>query len=280
MKANIKKFLCMACLPAIFSAASFAAPAVSTEKGATDMGAAFDGKNDTRWTSNTAIRSNMFIAFDFSSEKTVGAMVFDLGSSSGDFPDTFDIYAGESADTLKKVDSISSLSEKSAIVSFAKPVTAKVFKIQATSDKNPNWWSIHEAKFEERPLENIGAKAVTAKGSESMAAAFDNNTDSRWTTREMMKNGMFVTIDLPAKRSTSKIVANLGTSVNDFPSKFEIFTGDSAEAATNKAEFDAIKSGNTVTITFKNPIEAKAYKFVCVEGSPQYWWTFHEVVFE
>lgn len=280
MKANLKNALCIACISALFSTCSFAAPKVFTEKGETNMSAAFDGKKDTRWTSSTAIRSNMFITFDFGSEKTVGAMIFDLETSSGDFPNTFDVYAGESADTLEKVNAMSALSDKSAIVYFPKPITARMFKIQATSDKNPNWWSIHEAKFEEQPLENICAKVVTAKGTDSMALAFDDNVDSRWTTKEMMKNGMFVTIDLPAKRNTSKIIVNLGSSPNDFPNKFEIFTGDSADTATDKAEFDVARSANTITITFKEPVDAKAYKFVCLEGSPKYWWTFHEVSFE
>lgn len=113
-----------------------------------DMSAAFDGDRNSRWASGTAIRSGMTAIFEFSGPKKISKITADLNTSKGDFPDQYEVLAGNTADSAKSVEFTESRSGDTVTISIKNPVAAKFYKIVAKADKNPNWWSIHELSFE------------------------------------------------------------------------------------------------------------------------------------
>ena len=69
-----------------------------------DMSAAFDGDRNSRWASGTAIRSGMTAIFEFSGPKKISKITADLNTSKGDFPDQYEVLAGNTADSAKSVE--------------------------------------------------------------------------------------------------------------------------------------------------------------------------------
>ncbi len=112
---------------------------------------ALDGNPDTRFTTGKTITPNDWIAFDFGYVKNVSEIIFDFKKSSNDFPDNFDVYAGNSAKTISLVKPQIEKSKGIVSLKFPKGFNARFIKLVSTQEKN-FYWSIHELNQTESGL--------------------------------------------------------------------------------------------------------------------------------
>ncbi len=104
---------------------------------------ALDLNPDTRFTTNKTIGYNDWIAFDFGYVKNVSEIVFDFKKSSRDFPDNFDVFAGNSAETISTVTPQIEKGKGVISLKFPEGFNARYIKLVSTQEKN-FYWSIHE----------------------------------------------------------------------------------------------------------------------------------------
>ena len=238
---------------------------------------ALDKNVKTRWSTNVPIRKKQWFAIDFGYAQTVGEIDFDLGTSQNDFPSEFKVMAGPSVATAKEVDALVFKDGSVLKVAFEKPITAQVFKILVTADKTAYWWSIHELEIKEefdasklqgKPqffFNNVGIDFTNA---------LDGSEGSRWTSGNFIHKGASFAVDFRKKTEVSKLVFNLGNSVNDFPPQFKIYAGSSANNAVETA-FKAQKNGDVLEVVFPRALNIRYLKVVS-DSDTKSWWSIHE----
>ena len=115
----------------------------------------------------------------------------------------------------------------------------------------------------------------SSAGSGGTAAAFDGNVKSRWSSGTPIKPGMWIVLDFGYSREISVIELDSAVSVGDFPSKVEIFAGDS-QSALSPVAADVSVVGNKLVLKFPQPLNARCVKILSLDDSSR-WWSIHEV---
>ena len=101
----------------------------------------FDGKISTRWDTGTQQVPGQWLEVSLGGEYTFNYIILDVGSSTGDTPAQWDIYASNDGETWGEP--IASGKEGSGIISF-EPRTASYIKIEQNGKKDGLYWSVHE----------------------------------------------------------------------------------------------------------------------------------------
>lgn len=154
-------------------------------------------------------------------------------------------------------------------------------KIVATEDKASNWWSIHELEFKDRyaaPDASDNPDYIYNGASIDFNSALDGDSGTRWTNNSFIRKGMWFGVDFRKPRKVSKILFDLGSSQNDFPTSFKVMAGASMNAAAPVA-FKSSRNGSVLEVAFESPVTARAFKIVS-DADSQKWWSIHELRFD
>ena len=101
-----------------------------------------DGNSDTRYSSGTGQYNGLWIQVDMGQAQTFSKIVLDVGSSTGDYARSADVYVSTDGTDWTKVSSITD-GQRVELVSFPMQ-TARYIKVVNTANVASNWWSIAE----------------------------------------------------------------------------------------------------------------------------------------
>ncbi|MCX5054559.1 MULTISPECIES: discoidin domain-containing protein [unclassified Streptomyces] len=101
-----------------------------------------DGDSGTRYSSGTGQYNGLWIQVDMGQTQTFGKIVLDVGSSTGDYARSADVYVSTDGTDWTKVSSVTD-GQRVQLVSFPTQ-TARYIKVVNTGDVASNWWSIAE----------------------------------------------------------------------------------------------------------------------------------------
>ncbi len=108
-----------------------------------DFSSATDGNIYTRWSSNKSITNGMWLGVQLPEAKQITQLMFNIGTSTTDFPGYFKVQAGNDLSQTSDVPFTASRNGSVITVKFEKPIKASAVKIISTV-KSGKWWSIHE----------------------------------------------------------------------------------------------------------------------------------------
>lgn len=104
-------------------------------------GKALDSNSSTRWSTGVPQASGQWFKVDMGSPRTFDQISLDAGSSTGDYPSSFNIEASNDNVNWWTVKSATGNGQNVVVVTAY--TTARYIRITLTSGKG-NWWSIHE----------------------------------------------------------------------------------------------------------------------------------------
>jgi hypothetical protein len=104
--------------------------------------AALDGDPRTRFSTGAAQVAGQTVELDMQSSRTVSAITFDAGTSTGDFPRGYAIYASEDGVTWGAAVATGAADTELFTVRFPR-LAARYLRVVQTGTAG-SWWSIHE----------------------------------------------------------------------------------------------------------------------------------------
>lgn len=130
------------------------------------------------------------------------------------------------------------------------------------------------------PISNIlldrSAWVLSSSSNEGeLYLAIDEDTSTRWTTRQTQSTGDWLEIDLSESASFNRIILDSDDSPNDYPLSFGVFiSNDGSNWGT------AIASGDGGDATTQIDLPNTNSRFIRIEqygNSDRYWWSIHEL---
>ena len=106
-----------------------------------------DGNPGTRWTSGVDIARDQWISFDIIYKRKISEIEVELAGSPNDFPNTVEVYVGDSENSLKKTPAEVVRDGSKVIIRLSAAPMAKFVKIVSADQKSGAWWSAYEVKF-------------------------------------------------------------------------------------------------------------------------------------
>jgi F5/8 type C domain len=103
---------------------------------------ALDGKASTRWSTGVAQATNQWFQVDMKTAKSFNSISLDAGSSKGDYPHGYKVYASNSKSNWGSTIASGRGTSQSIKISFATQ-SARYIKVVQTGSSD-NWWSIQE----------------------------------------------------------------------------------------------------------------------------------------
>lgn len=106
--------------------------------------------------------------------------------------------------------------------------------------------------------------------------AIDGDPNSRWTTNEFMKPGMWFAIDLRMQSEIYGITLDCSGSNGDYPRKYDVYISDKPE---EKGELAVTGAGNgpVTKIEFNPPVKGRYIKIVQTGNKDDLYWSIHEL---
>jgi hypothetical protein len=97
---------------------------------------------------------------------------------------------------------------------------------------------------------------------------------TRWTAGKPMAPGQFITIDMKASKSFSRIIMDSGGSANDYARGYEFYVSSDG---TNWGNPVAAGTGDAAKITVNFTTQNARYIKVVQTGSASNWWSVVEL---
>jgi PA14 domain/F5/8 type C domain/NHL repeat len=128
---------------------------------------AIDGKDDTRWDTQSAQKVGDWFQIEFAAKQAVGRVVFDARRSGNDFPRGYAVHVSDDGKEWGKP--VVTGNGSPGILDIALPATTTRFvRIVSTGSDGNNWWSVNELHLlgPSSGLGTLASETVIAKGLE------------------------------------------------------------------------------------------------------------------
>ncbi len=246
--------------------------------GADNLLQAIDGRAGTRWSTRDLQRPGMWFEIDLKKTWLVNRLFLDNGASPHDYPRGYVVQL--SGDRIQWQEVARNNQNSQALDVEFSPHPARYIRIEQTGSVNNFWWSIHEAIVWAEPFTldlGLGIKAShnsALGGADNLLQAIDGQSDTRWSTRDVQRPGMWFEIDLNELRTVSGLFLDNSASPNDYPRGYVVqLSGDRIqwqEVARNN------QNNQALDIEF-SPRPARYIRIEQTGSASNSWWSIHEV---
>jgi hypothetical protein len=234
---------------------------------------AFDGKIDSRWSSNAPQLAGMWFQVDLNRTRTVKGLRLDTTRSPQNYPRGYLVKVSQDGQHWEEV-ARNPNNESNLDIDFP-PRSARYLRVELTKDAEC-WWSVHEVvvKYNGGEMSARSSHNNALVGPDNLMQMFDGRFDTRWATRTAQTPGMWVEIDLGATKALKGLLLDNGPAVNDYPRGYAVLVSEDGEQWHEVAR--RARSEGALNIDF--PVKPARYLRVVQVGTARNWWSISEVV--
>ncbi|MWC29297.1 discoidin domain-containing protein [Paenibacillus sp. MMS18-CY102] len=249
-----------------------------------------DGNLATRWSAGTAMAPGQSLTVDMKAAKSVSKLVMDSSGNANDYARGYEVYL--STDGTTWGNAVASGTGTGAVITATFTAqTARYIKVVQTGTVS-NWWSIQELNVYGAGSGtggNGGTGGVTPgvaqdrtgwtassnpSSGDAAANLLDGSLATRWSAGTAMAPGQYLTVDMKASKSISKLVMDSTGSDNDYARGYEVYV--SADGTNwGSAVASGTGSGPVITVNFTQQ-NARYIKVVQTGTNPS-WWSIQEL---
>ncbi len=248
----------------------------NVQSGPDNLRQALDGSPYTRWSTFTPQRPGMWFRLDLGQLMTISHLRLDNSFSPKDYPRGYVVRL--STDGAHWTTVAENHANGGPLDVTFTPQLTRYIHIDQTGSDSFYWWSIHAIEIEADPA---GGWTISAShnnvqsGADNLSFALDGNPQTRWSSREPQRPGMWFALDLGAVQTLSRLELVNEGSPQDYPRGYVV------KLSTNGQNWEMVSSvknnDRPLVITF--PPRSARYVHVEQTGSDSfYWWSIHEIL--
>ena len=242
--------------------------------GADNLSQAFDENPQTRWSSRAVQQPGMWVEIDLGERRSVNRLHLANDASPQDYPRGYVVKVATDRQHWVTVAENPTNSGPLDVRFAAQPV--RYLRVEQTGADPNFWWSIHEIEM----TEVIGLSLSSShnnvlSGADNLSQAFDENPQTRWSSRAVQQPGMWLEIDLNEARIVSGLTLDSTASPFDYPRGYvvQLSTDRNVWVEVARAE----QNEGNLEVEF-SPQPARYVRVEQTAQSDRWWWSVHEVV--
>lgn len=246
------------------------------QTGADNLQQAIDNNSGTRWSSRAVQQPGMWFEIDLGEMRTINGLLLNSAGSPQDYPRGYVVWVSSDRSHWQEVVRRPQ-NDRDLDISFS-PHQARYLRIEQIGRSDRWWWSIHEVGVRygstEPRLSGRASHNNVQAGADNIAQAFDERSETRWSSRELQKPGMWFEIDLGEVRTVSGLVLDAAGSPRDYPRGYVV------RSSTDRNRWEEVarrpQNDRDLNISF-NPRPVRYLRIEQTGRSDQWWWSIHEV---
>ncbi|MFN8453862.1 MAG: discoidin domain-containing protein [Anaerolineae bacterium] len=241
--------------------------------GEDNLAQALDGRPDTRWSSRALQAPGMWFELDLITARSVSGLTLDNSPAPGDYPRKYIVRLSTDRQNWQEV-SRNDNNDRPLDVSFS-PRQARYIRIEQTGSAD-KWWSIYGVTVYSTPFEWSASASHNnnVTGPDNLMQALDNRAETRWSSREGQRPGMWFELDLNKVRTVRGLTLDTARSPQDYPRGYIV------RVSTDRTQWVEVakneRNDRAVDISFS----PRSVRYIRVEqtGSTDgWWWSIHGI---
>jgi hypothetical protein len=243
--------------------------------GEDNLAQALDGRPETRWSSRALQTPGMWFELDLNSVRPVSGLTLDNSRSPTDFPLGYIVRLSQDRQRWDEV-SRNDNNDRPLDVSFS-PRQARYLRIELTRGSDRYWWSIYGITVRSDSFEwNASASHNNnVTGPDNLMQALDGRPETRWSSREQQRPGMWFELDLNKVRTVSGLTLDSARSTQDYPRGYLVRVSTDRNQWVEVARSD--RTDRALDISF-NPRSARYIRIEQTGSADGWWWSIHRII--
>jgi RHS repeat-associated protein len=237
---------------------------------------AIDDDISTRFSTCQTQTNGQYFQVDMGGPLSFTKITLDAGSSTGDYPRGYAVYATN--DTSNWGDPVATGVGSSQLVTINFSYqNARYIKVVQTGTSASNWWSIHEFNVYGIPpylLMRDGWVASASLNGSLASSAIDGKLGTRWDTGTPQANQQWFQLDMLSPQTFNQITLNSDGNTSDYPRGYQVFVSNNPSSFGNPV---ATGTGSAAMVSIGFPAQTGRYIRVVQTGSASNWWSIAEV---
>ncbi len=190
----------------------------------------FDNNFETDWSSLNILTPGDYLLVDMKAVQTFNQIVLDQTKNNGDCPNGFSVFL--SNDGVNWGDAVATgkgVNGPKTTVDFMESQSSRYIKIELTEDKGA-YWAITEfhAKQVRRDY-RFGWTATSSLNSNNLAAMFDDDLATDWSSEKVLAVGDWMIIDMLAEKTFNQLVFDQANTPGDCMNGFAVYVTNNLE---------------------------------------------------
>jgi len=245
----------------------------NVQVGADNVAQALDGRPDTRWSSRALQSPGMWFELDLNTTRTVTGLTLDSGRSS-DYPSSYIVRVSTDRQQWQQV-SHNDNNDRPLDISFS-PRQARYIRIEQTGRSDRWWWSIYGVTVRSDVFEFSASASHNnnVTGPDNLMQMLDGRPETRWSSRDSMRPGMWLELDLNKTRTVSGLSLDTAGAPNDYPRGYIVRLSEDHNQWLEVARND--HNDRALDVSF-SPRPARYIRIEQI-GISDWWWSIHRVI--
>jgi hypothetical protein len=241
--------------------------------GEDNLAQALDGRPDTRWSSRALQTPGMWFEVDLNTVRPVSGLTLDNSPAPSDYPRKYVVRLSTDRQNWQEV-SRNDNNDRPLDVSF-NPRQARYIRIEQTGSAD-KWWSIygltvHSASFE---WSASASHNNNVTGPDNLMQALDGRPETRWSSREGQRPGIWFELDLNKTRMVSGLTLDNARSPQDYPRGYIVRVSTDRNQWVEVAKNE--RNDRALDISF-SPRSVRYIRIEQTGSTDGWWWSIHGI---